>query len=152
MPKTTLDHVTEDMLYLFPLMYKKLLHAEQALAQELALTLPLHVMAIIKKRGPVSMSTIGGCMGISKPRMTAIADQLIKDGLAAREKDPDDRRVINIQLTAKGKQALDKGKAYVRSQLKIDLEQLPKEDIDALHKALATSRKIIMQLHATGEN
>jgi DNA-binding MarR family transcriptional regulator len=52
--------------------------------------------------------------------VTGIADQLEKDGLLVRSNDPEDRRQIQIQLTAKGKREFAR-MAAVHEQWIIDL-------------------------------
>ncbi|MFN8162473.1 MAG: MarR family transcriptional regulator [Solirubrobacterales bacterium] len=42
--------------------------------------------------------------GVSVPSMSRAVDALVKAGLATRVEDPDDRRVRQVKITAKGKQ------------------------------------------------
>ncbi|HET6999067.1 MAG TPA: MarR family transcriptional regulator [Solirubrobacterales bacterium] len=45
--------------------------------------------------------------GVSLPSMSRAVDALVKDGLATRVEDPDDRRVRQVRITAKGKDLVE---------------------------------------------
>lgn len=45
--------------------------------------------------------------GVSVPSMSRAVDGLVKDDLATRVEDPDDRRVRRVAITAKGKELVD---------------------------------------------
>jgi DNA-binding MarR family transcriptional regulator len=45
--------------------------------------------------------------GASVPSMSRAVDALVKEGLATRVEDPDDRRARQVRITAKGKQLVD---------------------------------------------
>jgi DNA-binding MarR family transcriptional regulator len=45
--------------------------------------------------------------GVSVPSMSRAVDALVKDGLATRVEDPDDRRARQVRITAKGKDLVE---------------------------------------------
>jgi DNA-binding MarR family transcriptional regulator len=45
--------------------------------------------------------------GVSVPSMSRAVDALVKEGLATRVEDPDDRRARQVRITAKGKQLVE---------------------------------------------
>src|SRR4029079_5484993 len=47
-------------------------------------------------------------LGTSTPAMSRAVDDLVKKGLVTRVEDPDDRRARRIELTAKGRQVVDR--------------------------------------------
>ena len=47
-------------------------------------------------------------LGTSTPAMSRAVDDLVKKGLVTRVEDPDDRRARRIQLTAKGREVVDR--------------------------------------------
>lgn len=73
---------------------------------------------------------------ISKPQMTVIIDKLIKQDLVERIPDKKDRRVININLTTKGKKYLHKMYLSLRNNIKLKLLSLSKEDMIMLSDSL----------------
>jgi len=52
----------------------------------------------------VSLSLLGRKLYFDNPTITGIVDRMERDGLLERRRIADDRRVINVFLTAKGKE------------------------------------------------
>ena len=52
------------------------------------------------------MNELAGFLRISRPSATGLVDRLIAQGLAAREGDRKDRRVVRVNLTPKGRKIL----------------------------------------------
>lgn len=94
-------------LWLRLLTCSKLIEGEvrRSLHAEFDCTLPrFDLMAqLYREPGGLTMGALSKRMMVTGGNVTGIADQLEKDGLLARATMPDDRRQIQIQLTAKGK-------------------------------------------------
>jgi DNA-binding MarR family transcriptional regulator len=56
---------------------------------------------------PRQVGDLAETFGVSVPSMSRAVDALVKDGLATRVEDPDDRRARRIAITAKGKQLVE---------------------------------------------
>lgn len=54
------------------------------------------------------VSDLAELFGVSVPSMSRAVDGLVKAKLATRVEDPDDRRVRRVEITAKGKDLVDK--------------------------------------------
>ena len=65
------------------------------------------VLEILKTKGPQAINTIGQSMMLTSGSMTTAVDRSQKIGLITREKDPDDGRVVNIDLTDKGRSLIE---------------------------------------------
>jgi DNA-binding MarR family transcriptional regulator len=50
---------------------------------------------------------LAAVFGVSVPSMSRAVDALVKEELATRVEDPDDRRVRQVKITAKGKELVD---------------------------------------------
>ncbi len=50
-------------------------------------------------------------LAVAKPTLTSIADSLVAAGLACREAEPGDRRVVRLRLTEAGQAAVDRADA-----------------------------------------
>jgi DNA-binding MarR family transcriptional regulator len=59
-----------------------------------------------------------------------------------RRPDENDRRVINLALTAKGRVLLDEGKQKIKENIKIKLAGLTPEELSEMSAALETLRRI----------
>ena len=62
----------------------------------------LTIMAL-SERAPCRLSDLAAKMRISAPTVTGLVDRLEKSGYARRSPDTDDRRVVNVDLTADGR-------------------------------------------------
>lgn len=60
------------------------------------------VLEMLGHLGPLTIGDIGKRMLVTAGCITVILDNLEKDGLVERVRSGEDRRVINVQLTAKG--------------------------------------------------
>ncbi len=61
------------------------------------------VLDALEGRGALPLSEIGRKIYLDKPAITGLADRLEKDGFVERRRSSDDRRVVRLHLTAKGK-------------------------------------------------
>jgi len=104
------------------------------------------VLKMVQMHGPLPMSMIGGHMGVSKPYMTALVDELIDEGLVERVPDPGDRRVVNVRITEDGKAEIKDFTKSAREAVIKNLSSLDAEDISALHEMVQNIRNIISKL------
>ena len=54
------------------------------------------------------VSELAERFGVSTPSMSRAVDSLVRDELATRGEDPDDRRARQVRITAKGKEIVEK--------------------------------------------
>ncbi len=68
------------------------------------------VLATLLRAGPphaLSPNELLATMMVTSGTMTNRIDQLVKEGLVARVANPDDKRSVRVQLTARGQQKID---------------------------------------------
>lgn len=104
------------------------------------------VLGVLYEEKSLPISEIGKKLEISKPQMTVIIDKLIEEDLVERIPDKKDRRVINVNLTTKGKKHLHKMYLSLRDNIKLKLLSLSKEDILTLSNSLQTARSILKKM------
>lgn len=90
------------------------------------------VLHLLMHHGTQQMSEIGRKLYISKPYMTALVEAMTEAGLVERQPDPEDRRVIRIHITAKGRAYLATKAALMKDQLRRQLSALTAEDLELL--------------------
>lgn len=67
------------------------------------ITMPqFFVLLHLSKYEKSSMSDVASVLGVTTAAMTGVVDRLVRDELMFREHNKEDRRVVNIKLTAKG--------------------------------------------------
>jgi DNA-binding MarR family transcriptional regulator len=76
----------------------------QRLAARHGLTAPqLAALALLAHAGPVSLGELGERMHTGASTLTGIVDRMEREGLVARERSAEDRRVWRVTLTARGR-------------------------------------------------
>jgi DNA-binding MarR family transcriptional regulator len=61
------------------------------------------VVVVLRKMGPLPMSSIAAHVGLPKSNITALVDDLEAEGVLRRKPDEADRRITQVELTAKGR-------------------------------------------------
>jgi len=123
----------------------KTLHTQgkKALMEE-KLTFPqYYALSLLDKNKQYKMSTLKRELSITGAGATGIADQLIKKGLAKRERSNEDRRIVNIRITDKGKKLLESVLCRRKDFLASILKKVSTEKRGLLMKALEIFALII---------
>src|SRR5207302_3241239 len=74
---------------------------------------------------------------MTAPALTEIVDSLAKDGFTRRLEDANDRRVVLVELTARGRRELDRYREYMKERVAHVLARLPAEKRSRLHASLS---------------
>ncbi len=74
--------------------------------------------------------------------MTFILDRLVELDLARRLPDTEDRRVIQISLTEKGKRVLKKGRQHIIQNVESKLRKLSPEELELFAQTLNNLKEI----------
>lgn len=62
------------------------------------------IMILLEENGPMKMSDLARNVSVTMSGATAIVDKMVRADLVKREADPQDRRVIRIDLSSRGRQ------------------------------------------------
>ena len=65
------------------------------------------VLSVLHEEDGVSLSKLGIQLHFDNPTITGIVDRMERDGLVERRRIADDRRVINVFMTGKGKELIE---------------------------------------------
>jgi len=104
------------------------------------------ILGVLKRNGPMHMSEIGSLLGISKANMTCLVDKLIEENKVRRLADKSDRRIVRIEITEKGRNALTGAKHLVKEEFKRKLSILSQNDITELSYDLENIKKIVSKI------
>ena len=146
MDEEKLNRMVDDLYLFFPLFRKKLFKYKKNLMQKKIPHSFYHILKVLKKRGELPMSEIGRLVYISKSNMTSLIDKLVENGLAERLPDKNDRRVINIALTDKGKELLKDWRKYSNTEIKMNLSTLSNEDLEKFYESIENIRDILLKM------
>ena len=89
---------------------------------------------------------------IRPPSVTGVVDRLVRDGLVTRQALPQDRRVKEIRLTARGRQRVDDVLAVHGGQIAKVLAGLTSEDQAELQRLLGLLGRHLESLIELGGN
>jgi DNA-binding MarR family transcriptional regulator len=114
-------------------------HLEESVEAALAkhnLTLgQFDILATLRRHGPrggLTPSDLLGSVLLSSGGMTARLDKLEEAGLIVRVPDPDDRRMVVIELTPKGRRVIDAATATRFAEAKASLPPLSATEMQTL--------------------
>jgi DNA-binding MarR family transcriptional regulator len=80
-------------------------YAEEAYKVKLTLS-QIAILDILSRNKESNMSDMARSTNVTTAAMTGIIDRLVRDGYVVRASDPNDRRVIKIRLSGKGRAAV----------------------------------------------
>jgi len=102
------------------------------------LSLPQHYMLYhLSKGGQFKMSDFKERLSVTGAFTTSLADQLVKKGLIVRQRNRKNRRVVNVCLTAKGKDYTKKMEIKRKGFYNSLLRNLDKRDRRILKEGLS---------------
>lgn len=82
----------------------------------------------INEVGTGKVSSISKRMGISAPTVTGLIDRLVRNGYVQRVRDTQDRRIVFVKVTKKGKIFVGKFKKSIQSRWKQILVHLTEQE------------------------
>lgn len=145
-----MNRMLDNIHLIFPLFNRALLKPEELTHNPISPEFRVMLILILRNSQPIS--TIGGWLGISKSNMTAVIDKLIALGYIERRPSTEDRRIIDISITAEGRRYMEACKTEARESVKKRLSTLSTEDIDSLYASLENIRLILMKLSGMNDD
>lgn len=146
MSTNQLHKLSGDLYNLTLNLHNKILHPNEVI-KNLPIP-PSHIKVIIylARKGTSSISETAKNLTISKPNMTPIIDKLITEGLINRYNDPNDRRILRIELTDKGYEFIKKQEEIIKNNLAKKISSLNSEDLEALSDHVLGITNIILKI------
>ena len=134
-----LNQKTRDIDKLIRDIHKNLVQYTKLNLKQNGLTMPrFTVLWHITKAQPVNMSYLHKKMYIANSTLTIIVDKLVEEGLVKRYRNPDDRRVVLLELTESGNQLLCKMLNIRQSFLEKAIVKLDSDQQNVLIELLST--------------
>jgi DNA-binding MarR family transcriptional regulator len=141
-----LDSIADNLLMFFPVFYRNILGLAHNKSATTHVNMEIRAMFMLINNAIMTTSEIGRKLGVSKPNITSLLDKLVRKGYVERLPDLNDRRVINIAVTAKGQRFIARKAQALRKVMKGNLLILEYDEIEALSSALVTVRDIITRM------
>lgn len=139
------ERIAENLVELLPFYHKKIFRP--GLGTTGIQTAQYRTLGILIREGhALPMSELGKRMFNSKPYMTMLVDQLIRDGHVQRIPDTRDRRVVNIAITDEGRRHLKQASSRYKENVKNILSDLDRQDLEDLCQSLDKLRNILSRI------
>ena len=101
---------------------------------------------MLEEAGTPHVAEIGERLQIARPQMTHLIDRLVELGIVERQTGTEDRRMINIMLTDKGKAIIKENDRDIRNATRAALSCLTDEELESLSVSLRNLREIFSKL------
>ena len=102
----------------------------------------LSALSVVVFGGPLSMAALAAAEQVQPPTITRLVRELEREGLVERVRDAEDRRVLRVRATARGRHVMHEGRRRRVARLAAALKQLPAAD----RKLLARAAELIERL------
>lgn len=150
--KSDVDEVIEAIVYL----YTESRRLTKEMARRADLTGPqLTVVKMLEQIGDLSLSELSERIRAQNSTVTGIIDRMVRENLVTRERSKEDRRVVYIRLTAKGRKLAEEIPIEPMEIFRGALETLTASEVRDLVKILGKVAKRVRQAvqreTATGE-
>jgi len=103
----------------------------------------IHVLRQLEQHGTMSMSRIAELLDVSLSNATGIIDRMAERGLVERVRVPDDRRVVLVQPSDLGIQALDETEGIKLDRIRAICDRLDDAQLRRITHALGDLRGAI---------
>lgn len=98
---------------------------------------------------PCNLSELARRQGVSLPTMSDSITLLVDRGLAQRGPDARDRRIVNVELTEAGRQALDEMQSVMEQRMAELMDSLSPDQLIRLALGLEVLRQVIESANAS---
>lgn len=97
----------------------------------------LHAVDAISMYDHQTVSQVAKKLHLTPGTMTAMTDRLINKGYVERKRDADDRRIIRLYLTKKGRVLYRAHRAFHNMMVKSFLKDMNDQDLKIVNKAIS---------------
>lgn len=141
-----INNLAGDLYNLFFNLHRKFLNPDEMMKNFPIPQSHVKVLFYLKRHGDSSISEIAKNLIISKPNMTPIIDKLISENMVNRYDDPNDRRILRIELTKKAHEVIKKQEEIIKNNLAKKIYALNSNDLESLSSYVIGITNIISKI------
>lgn len=104
----------------------------------------MHVIEAIGLEGCKNMSAVSKSLGVTMGTLTTAVNALVKKGYVERVRSEEDRRVVLVSLSQRGKEAYRRHEKFHEEMIAHVLTDLDENEQKVLHKALSNLNAYFM--------
>jgi len=105
----------------------------------------LYLASVLAQHGEMPMSRIADLLDVSLSATTGIIDRMEERGLVERVRDPIDRRVVLVRVSAAGREMLDEVEVLKQDLLESILKRLGPDRLEALTAVVTDLRTAVRE-------
>lgn len=143
-PEMYISKIIENLIHIHPLLSKGITRSIRTKTNLNPGS--LYIIGLLSKYEMLSMSEIGSKLSMPKPHVTAHIDKLITEGMVERILDTNDRRIIHIRLTAKGRKDFETIKMELSQELRQRITELSTDKLNELYNSSNQVREILTEI------
>ena len=147
MDEEKLSEILDGLLILYQLIQKNIFKPNP-IGNGIKMSFTIHfILLTLKSVNKLPISETGKLMCIKKQNMTYIADKLVENGLIRRVPDLNDRRVINIIITDKGKEYVDEWQKNRINIMRQNFTCFDDDDLKKMNKSVDNIKYALSKMH-----
>ena len=131
-----LDAISGNLYDALPLLPKRLVRLD-AITREFSMPFSHIQILCVLSDGPMTIGRLSAALGIAKPNITPLIDNLHQRGLLERRRSDTDRRIVNVCLTVEGSDMAARVRQRIGEQILAWPGTFSNSDIKRLNNALA---------------
>jgi DNA-binding MarR family transcriptional regulator len=102
----------------------------------------LTALSVLVYGGAATVGDLARRQGVSLPTISRMVDGLVRAGLVDRAEDPRDRRTVRLEVTRRGRELMERGRARRITRLAAELSQLEPSELTALEQGVAALEEL----------
>jgi DNA-binding MarR family transcriptional regulator len=111
----------------------------------------LSALSVLVYGGAQTVGDLARRQGVSLPTISRMVDALVRAGLVVRAHDPADGRTVRLDVTRRGRDLMERGRARRIARLASDLEALEARELAALEDAVSALERMESAERPAGE-
>lgn len=104
-----------------------------------------YTLRYIHQTGPCTSSQLADVFQVNKSAITAIVNRMCQKGLIERDRDPNDRRLVYLSLTEKGKELYFETEQRIHKLVESLITQFEEKEIEQFIKTYEKLNTILIQ-------
>ena len=117
--------------------FKAIQDYSQEVSQKFGITGPqLWALKTLSANGSLPLGELSKRMYLHPSTITGVVDRLEKKGYVVRDRVHEDRRVIMVQLTSKGKKTASKAPNPIQGKMIYGLRKLKREELNSIYDSI----------------
>ncbi len=105
-----------------------------------------YILMALPETDRITMNNLSIKMKLANSTMTRMVDQLVQKGMVLREPDPEDRRVVCIRITERGRDARDRLRDTLQTLFAQVIQDIPEEERASILNSLELLNRSILKM------